>query len=117
MRTTEEVLHDHLERRCGHDVEGDLKANYADDVVVLSKDGVYRGHDGIRHTAGVLHRNLPDATFHYDIVRCADEYAMLSWSAKGSDGSRSCHGADSYVIHDGLIVAQTIQFEIEPKFN
>jgi hypothetical protein len=115
MRTTEEVLHDHLKCRCEHDVEGDLEANYADHVVVLSKDGVFRGHDGIRQTAGILHRNLPEASYNYDLVRCADDYAMLSWSAKASDGSRTCHGADSYVIRDGLIVAQTIQFEVEPK--
>jgi hypothetical protein len=112
MRTTEQVLRDHLARRCEGDLEGDLRANYAEDLVVLSKDGVYRGKDGIRTTARILERNLPDATFEYDLLRVADEFGMLSWSAQGSDGSRTCHGADSYVVRDGRIIAQTIQFEV-----
>ncbi len=89
-----------------------MQANYAEDVVVLSKDGVYRGKDGIRTTAGILRRNLPDATFEYDLLRVADEFGILSWSAQGSDGSHTCHGADSYVVRDGRIVAHTIQFEV-----
>lgn len=48
MKSTEEVLRNHLERRCRHDLEGDLAHNYADHVVVLSKDGVFHGKDGIR---------------------------------------------------------------------
>lgn len=106
-------MRDHLDRRCAGDLEGDIAHNYADELIVLSKDGVFRGKDGIRHTAGILARNLPDAEFNYDILRCADEFAMLSWSARSSNGGHTCHGADSYVIRDGRIVAQTIQFEVK----
>lgn len=110
MRTTEQVLRDHLDRRCRGDLDGDIATNYSDDLVVLSKDGVFRGKDGIRQTARILQRYLPDANFHYDEVQVADEFGMLSWSGKASDGTRTCYGADSYVVRDGLIVAQTIQF-------
>jgi hypothetical protein len=112
MRTTEQVLQDHLDRRCRGDIEGDLQANYADELVVLCKDGVFRGKDGIRTTARILEENLPDASFDYDLLRVVDEFGLLSWSGQGSDGSRTCHGADSYVVRNGRIVAQTIHFEV-----
>ena len=115
MRTTEQVLRDHLDRRCRNDLEGDLDANYSDDLVVLAKDGVFRGKDGIRRTAEILGENLPDADFSYDLLRVADEYGILSWSATAANGARTCHGADSYVVRDGRIVAQTIQFEVVEK--
>lgn len=111
MRSTEEVLRDHLERRRCGDLEGDLAANYSDAVVVLCKDGIFHGKDGIRQTASILHANLPDAYFNYDLLRVADSFALLSWSADASNGSRTCHGADSFVVRYGRIIAQTIHFE------
>jgi hypothetical protein len=117
MRSTEQVLKDHLDRRCSGDVEGDLQANYADDLVVLCKDGVFRGKDAIRTTARILEQNLPDASFRYDMLRIVDEFGLLSWSGTGSDGSRTCHGADSYVVRSGRIVAQTIHFEVTNSTN
>jgi hypothetical protein len=115
MRTTEQVLRDHLERRRCGDLEGDLRANYSDELVVLSKDGIYRGKDGIRKCAAILKKILPDATFDFDVVRAADEYGMLGWRGAGGNGSEACHGADSYVIRDGRIIAQTIQYEVWPE--
>lgn len=111
-RTTEEVLRNHLDRRCEGDLEGDLRQNYSEELVVLSKDGVFHGKDGIRKTASILSDSLPDARFHYDMVRTAGEFALLSWSARASNGSTTCHGADSFVVREGLIVAQTIHFEV-----
>ena len=112
MRSTEEVLRDHLERRSRHDLEGDLERNYSDELVVLSKDGQYRGKDGIRTTASILRKNLPDAHYDYDLVRVEDEYALLSRSATAVNGARTCFGADTFVVRDGRIVAQTIHYEV-----
>lgn len=112
MRSPEQVLDDHLRRRCVGDLEGDLASNYADDVLVISKDGVFRGKDGVRHTAWILAEALPDAQFHYDLLRTADDIGLLSWSGQGSDGSRTCHGADTFVVRDQKIVVQTIHFEV-----
>lgn len=112
MRSTEQVLQDHLSRRCEGDLEGDLQANYSDDLIVLCKDGVFRGKDAIRTTAAILEQNLPDASFDYDLLQIADEFGLLSWSGRGSNGARTCHGADSYVVREGRIIAQTIHFEV-----
>jgi hypothetical protein len=61
-RSPEAVLQDHLERRCNQDLEGDLAANSSDKILVISKDGVLRGKDGIRHTADILAENSPMLT-------------------------------------------------------
>lgn len=113
-RPARDVIQDHLDRRSRHDLEGDLDHNYAEDIVVLSKDGVFHGKDGIRATAATLRKWLPDAeySYSYDVVRVDGEFALLSWSAKADNGSGTCDGADSFVIRDGRIVAQTIHYDI-----
>jgi len=112
LRSAKDVLQDHLDRRKAHDLEGDLTCNYDENLIVMSKDGVFHGKDGIRHTAAILRRNLPNAKFSYDIVRVEGEIALLSWSAEASNGNIVCEGADTFLIKDGRIVAQTIHYGI-----
>jgi hypothetical protein len=112
-RAPEEVLRDHLRRRQRGDLEGDLAANYAADVIVLSKDGAYRGHDGIRQTAAILRDLLPNAEFGYDLMRVEDGVALLGWSATVDGRTRVRGGADSFLIRDGRIAAQTIHYAVE----
>jgi hypothetical protein len=113
MRAPEEVLRDHLQRRQRGDLEGDLTANYADDVIVLSKDGAYRGHGGIRQTAAILRDLLPNAEFGYDLVRVEGDIALLGWSATVDGKTRVRGGADSFLIRNGRIAAQTIHYAVE----
>lgn len=42
-RSTREVLEDHLRLRREGDLEEDLARNYAEDVVLLCKHGVFKG--------------------------------------------------------------------------
>jgi hypothetical protein len=111
-RSPETVLRDHLDRRRRGDLEGDLAANYAEQVAVLSKDGVFHGKDGVRRAASILESRLPGATYSNDLVQAEGEVAMLNWSAKAEGGARTYEGADSFVIRDGLIVAQTIHYSV-----
>jgi hypothetical protein len=108
------VLQDHLERRRRGDLEGDLDINYAEDLVVISKDGVFHGKDGIRRTAATLRSCLPEATYSYDIVGTAGEIGFLSWSARATDGSYTCDRTDTFVIRHGRIAAKTIDYDVEP---
>jgi hypothetical protein len=50
VRSTQEVFEDHLSKRDKNDLEGDLKCNYAPDVVLLTCTGVLRGHEGVRRS-------------------------------------------------------------------
>jgi hypothetical protein len=112
FRQARAVLDDHLARRLRGDLEGDLRDNYAPEVVVLSKDGAYHGHEGVRQTATMLAVMLPDAAFTYDLVRVESDYGLLLWSGRASDGAATCDGVDSFVVRDGRIIAQTICYTV-----
>lgn len=111
QRTTSDVLHDHLRQSTHGTVEDDLARNYAHDVVLLCEKGVFDGHDGVRTLAETLRSELPQASFHYRTTLVARDVGFLQWSAESPAG-RIDDGADSYVIRDGRIVAQTINYTI-----
>jgi hypothetical protein len=111
MRTPEEVLHDHLRRAAAGDVEGDITANYARDVVLVDSEKVRHGHDGVRDAAAQLAAELPKAAFEYVTTRVAGEIGYLVWRAE-AEGARVCHGTDTFVIRDGLIRAQTFYYRV-----
>jgi hypothetical protein len=112
-RTAEEVLEDHLRRRREGDLEGDLRANYHPDVVLLTAKHVRRGHDGVRDSAHLLWQAVADGgDFRYDSVLADDRMAFLEWRARTEELRVTC-GVDSYLLEDGLITAQTIHYRVE----
>ncbi|MCB2411903.1 hypothetical protein LGT39_03455 [Demequina sp. TTPB684] len=114
MRSSRDVIEDHLHCRKVGDLEGDLDRNYADDVVLLTwGEGVQRGKDAVRRTAAVLNSYLPEGNYQYHQVLVEDVYGMLQWT--GRSRSMQVHdGADSYVVQHGVIVAQTIHYSAHP---
>lgn len=109
MRTTTEVLHDHLARRLAGDVDGDIAENYADDVVMLTGSGIYRGLEGVHQCAEELDRLVGDGRFRYEQTLVCEEYAFLEWAVEG-ENAQVTDGADSFVIRDGRIVMQTVHY-------
>lgn len=107
VRPTREVLDDHVRLRSTGDVETDLARNYAADVVVLCQFGVFRGRDRLRESAERVGLLLPAGRFVYLASHVEGEMAFLEWAAE-ADGVRVLDGADSYLIRDGRIRAQTI---------
>ena len=114
VRTPAEVLEDHLRRAKAGDVAGDLRANYSDDVVLVDREGVRHGHEGVLDAATQLARELPDAAFDYVVTHVDGEIAYLQWRARASGASVE-HGTDTYVIRDGLIRAQTWYYRVDVK--
>ncbi|MFD2512467.1 nuclear transport factor 2 family protein [Pontibacter locisalis] len=114
MRTPRQVLEDHLEKSKTGSVEEDLKLNFAKDVVMLTTFGVYRGHEGMRELAKLLQEQLPEMTFDYENFQVEGEVGFLEWSADSKNAFVK-DGADSYVVRDGLIVAQTIHYTVLNK--
>jgi hypothetical protein len=108
-RSAEEVLNDHLRESRSGSVEDDLKRNYAEDVVLLTGRGLYRGHDGVRELNRMLMEELPNARFEYRTQLVHGEMGFLEWTAE-ADGARVEDGADSYLIRSGGIVVQTIHY-------
>lgn len=111
-RSTEEVLDSHLRLSKEKATAEDICRDYAEDAVLLSGHGVFRGHEGVRRSAGLLKRELPGATYEYHTRLVEGEVAFLEWTAH-SDGAQVEDGADSFVIRDGLIAAQTIHYTVD----
>ena len=110
---TASVLEAHLRLREAGKLERDIAENYAEHVVLLTHEGVYRGAAGVRHAAAVLARHVADSNYEYLKKHVADDYAYLEWRARGRNGGE-CHGWDAFVIREGRIVAQMIYFACTP---
>jgi len=111
-RSPRRVLDAHLWQSRHGTVDDDLAENFADDVVVLSRWGLELGHDGMRRMAAKLSDELPGMELTYDEVLVRGRFGFLAWTARAADGSQVHDGADSYVIEDGRIVAQTIHYTV-----
>jgi hypothetical protein len=111
-RPPELVLHDHLRLRKLNAVELDISRNYSRDVVLLSGEGTFRGHDGIRNSARLLAERLPDASFDYITIRLERNLGFLEWTAVARNVTVN-DGTDSFLIRDGEILVQTVHYTIE----
>lgn len=107
IRSTSEVLEDPLRLRRVGDLETDLARNYADGAVLLCQFGVFRGSEQLRASAERIGLLLPEVRFASLASHVDGEMAFLEWAAE-ADGVRVLAGADSYLIRNGRIRAQTI---------
>ncbi len=105
-----DVVDDHVRARKELRVEDDL-ANFAEDVLVLSARGIYRGHAGLRRLWLDLEEQIPAARFAYGQPVAEGEAALLEWRARG-DGAQIDDGVDSYLVRHGRIVVQTIHYTV-----
>lgn len=110
-RSTADVFEGHLRPRIARRLEDDLRRNYAPDVVLLTCNSIFRGHDGLRESARRLGEQLPHASFQFTARQVADQSAFLVWTAQ-SDGYCVGCGADSFVICGGKIRMQTIHYDL-----
>ena len=111
-RSPAEVLNDHLQLAAEGDWQNDLARNVAPDIVVLTGFGVFEGVDQVRVLAELLDAQLPNATFEYTTVVVRGEVGFLEWHAD-ADRARVRDGADSFLIRNGKIVAQTIHYTVD----
>lgn len=69
--------------------------------------------DGLRELAEFLRRELPESSFEYSTVLVEGEIAFLEWKGRSASAEVD-DGADSYLIRDGKIIAQTIHYTFKP---
>lgn len=111
VRSTRQVLEDHLRRRQKNDLEGDIAANYAPDVVMLTATGKRCGHDAVRAFSAMLRDHVPP-DFEFPVVLVEGPYAFIEWRAR-EPGRSVEDGADSFVIENGRIVLQTVHYTLQ----
>jgi len=130
-RTAQEVLDDHLnlaehwgseggaQRITDEDIERaieeDIRRNVSEDIVILINRGTFRGHEGVRQLARMLSEELPEhSSFEYTYKAVKGKMGFLEWAYEDTN-VRVKDGADSYLIEDGKIDAQTIHYTVELK--
>jgi hypothetical protein len=122
-RTAQEVLDDHLnltehfgaEEDWRRIVEEDIRRNISEDIVILINRGTFRGDEGVRELARMLGEELPEhSSFEYTYKAVEGRMAFLEWTYEDSN-VKVRDGADSYLIEDGKIAAQTIHYTVEQK--
>ncbi len=114
MKSTREVLDDHLALAKQGDLETDIKRNFADDCVLLTSFGAFYGVEGLKQKYALLQEHLPNATYVYEHVLDHGEMGFLKWSGD-SDISYVDDGADSYLIQNGKIKVMTIHYTPKRK--
>lgn len=112
-RSAKEVLEDHLRLAGEHRFEADIQRNVAPHCVILERRGIFRGREGARALARLLDEELGQAPYLYTLRLVEGRFALLEWTADAAH-ARVRDGADSFVIEDGWIVAQTIHYTVEP---
>lgn len=77
--------------------------------------GTFHGHQGVMQLAQMLGEELPKHRgFQYTYSAVEGRMAFLEWAYE-DDQVRVNDGADSYLIEDGKIVAQTIHYTVQQK--
>jgi hypothetical protein len=113
-RSAAEVFEDHLRLAGEHRFEEDIERNVSPDIVILERRGIFRGRGGARELARLLEQELPQAPYVYTNRLLEGRVAFLEWTADARHASVR-DGADSFVIENGWIVAQTIHYTVEDK--
>ena len=115
MATTQEVLDHHLKSFGEGDLEGIL-SDYAEDAVLFTSKGPLKGVEAIKPLFETLFAEFskPGVWFEMQTQSVEGDYAYIVWSAETPDNSYQL-GTDTFVIHDGKIVAQSFAGKIIPK--
>ena len=113
VRTPQEVFQHHGEALMAEDLEG-IVADYSDDAIFITPDGVLRGKDGVRKGFEQLLSDLPGAKWELPTMLFEDDVLLLEWKAE-SDEAKADDGIDTFVFRDGLIRVQTVRYTLTPK--
>jgi hypothetical protein len=113
-RSPSEVFDEHLRLAGDHRFDEDIERNVAPDIIILERRGIFRGRDGARELARLLEEELPKAPYFYTNRLIEGRMAFLEWTSD-AERARVRDGADSFVIENGWIVAQTIHYTVELK--
>ena len=112
MRTNEEVFKHHAEALGNEDID-EILADYADDAVIVTKDGPTRGKEAIAGLFRGLIAEIPNATWDLRAEVYVDDLMLLEWSVR-SDKHTIDDGVDTFVFKNGLITQQTVHLTLTP---
>ena len=109
-RTPQEIFEHHVSAIGDADLDA-IVADYAEDAVLVTPDGVLRGRDAIRGVFAGLLGEIPDA--HWDIPtrHHVDDLLFIEWTAVAEKAR--AEGVDTFVFAGDSIKAQTVRLTLE----
>jgi len=110
-RTPQEIFAHHAQVLVAGDLDG-IVADYADDAVVITAEGVHRGKEGVRAAFTSLLGELPDATWDVPVQVYEGDVLYIEWSAV-SEKTRVTDGVDTFVFARDAIRVQTVRRTLE----
>ena len=114
VRTPQEVFQHHAEVLIAGDLDG-IVADYSDDAVFITPDGVLRGKDGIREAFTKLLSDLPSAEWEVPTTIFEGDVLFIEWKAV-SESTMADDGIDTFVFRDdGQIRVQTVRYTLQQK--
>lgn len=113
MESPQEVFQRHVEALVAGDVDA-VVADYAEDALVLTPDGEFRGREAIRGVFDRLTAALPDVSLEAQLTAFAGDVLLLHWTADSSANTVP-DGVDTFVFGAGAIQLQTISCTVTPK--
>ena len=115
MASTKDVINHHLKAFGERDLKGVL-SDYAPGAVFFTPEGPLRGADAIRplFQAMIEEFGKPGARFSMKQQFVEGEYGYILWTAETADNVYEL-GADTFVVRDGKIVAQSFTGKVTPK--
>ena len=114
--STQEIVERHLAAFGEGDVEATM-ADYADDAVMISPNGVRRGAAEIREAFEAFFSGLfAPGTYDFtlDLATYEGETGYIVWHAECTPVNIA-YASDTFVVRDGKIVTQTVALKVEPK--
>jgi hypothetical protein len=109
-RTPQEIFAAHLTAIGAADLDA-IAADYAEDALLITPEGVVRGRDGIRSAFAGLLGEIPDAAWDLPTQHFVDDVLFIEWTAV-SEKARA-EGVDTFVFHGDVIRVQTVRFTLE----
>jgi hypothetical protein len=113
-RSATEVFEEHLRLAGDHQFEKDIERNVSPDIIIFERRGIFRGREGAKELARLLEKELPNAPYLYTNRLIEGRVAFLEWTSE-AEHARVRDGADSFIIENGWITAQTIHYTVEAK--
>lgn len=107
----ESVMEHHVNALISRDLDN-IVSDYADDAVLFSPNGAFKGPDGIRACfAGAIELFTPEVIKNMKFIKqdIDGDYAYVVWSAPGIP-----LGSDTICVREGKIVMQSFVAQMNP---
>jgi ketosteroid isomerase-like protein len=110
-RSPQEIFTHHATALIAGDID-EIVADYTDDAVFITPNGVLHGKAGVREGFAALLKDLPNAEWDVPTQIFEGDVLFIEWSAVAAS-TRVADGIDTFVFSDDGIRVQTVRYTLE----